>query len=298
MKMRTRQTKLGFITLKRPIVYTLLGTWSVICLLPIYWMTITSFKDVSSIDKPPTYVPLLDFMPSLDAWRFILFDANENLVSRAFNSIVIGIVSTLLTLVIGGMLVYGLTRFSSKFGSSGIMAAILSTRILPPVVLALPLYFMAQKTGTLDTLGVLVFIYTAINLPLVIWMLTPVFGPRATDQEEAAMLDGATHFYIFFFILVPMLKAAIITVGLLVFLQCWNEYLFAAFLTSDHALTLPPWLVGQLSMKEAQTGGGAEEVAHLAAATVLMALPVVLLTIFAQRSLTRVFLRSAANRND
>jgi multiple sugar transport system permease protein len=296
--MRTRQAKLGFITLKRPIVYTLLGTWSVICLLPIYWMTITSFKDVSSIDKPPTYVPLLDFMPSLDAWRFILFDANENLVSRAFNSIVIGIVSTLLTLVIGAMLVYGLTRFSSKFGSSGIMAAILSTRILPPVVLALPLYFMAQKTGTLDTLGVLVFIYTAINLPLVIWMLTPVFGPRATDQEEAAMLDGATHFYIFFFILVPMLKAAIITVGLLVFLQCWNEYLFAAFLTSDHALTLPPWLVGQLSMKEAQTGGGAEEVAHLAAATVLMALPVVLLTIFAQRSLTRVFLRSAANRND
>jgi multiple sugar transport system permease protein len=90
MKMRTRQAKLGFITLKRPIVYTLLGTWSVICLLPIYWMTITSFKDVSSIDKPPTYVPLLDFMPSLDAWRFILFDANENLVSRAFNPLNLG----------------------------------------------------------------------------------------------------------------------------------------------------------------------------------------------------------------
>jgi multiple sugar transport system permease protein len=298
MEMRTRQAKLGLITLKWPIVYTLLATWSVICLLPIYWMTITSFKDVSSIDKPPTYVPFLDFMPSLDAWRFILFDANENLVSRAFNSIVIGIVSTLLTLVIGGMLVYGLTRFNSKFGSSGILAAILSTRILPPVVLALPLYFMAQKTGTLDTLGVLVFIYTAINLPLVIWMLTPVFGTRATDQEEAAMLDGATHFHIFFFILVPMVKAAIITVGLLVFLQCWNEYLFAAFLTSEHALTLPPWMVGQLSMKEAQTGGGAEEVAHLAAATVLMALPVVLLAIFAQRSLTRVLHRSAVNRND
>jgi multiple sugar transport system permease protein len=296
--MQIRHAKHGSDFLKRVMGYTLLGIWSVVCLLPIYWVTITSFKDVSTIDKPPTYVPFFDFTPSLDAWRFILADAAENLVSRAMNSVIIGFVSTLATVLIGGMLVYGLTRFSSKFNSSSIMAAILSTRLLPPVVLALPLYFMAQKTGTLDTLSVLIFIYVAINLPLVIWMLAPVFGPRATDQEEAAMLDGATHFHIFFFILLPVMKKAVITVGLLVFLQCWNEYIFASYLTSDHALTLPPWMVGQLSMKEAQVGGGAEEVAHLAAATVLMALPVILFTIFAQRSLTRVFLRSAPNRND
>jgi multiple sugar transport system permease protein len=288
MEMRNLKTKLGFDFLKQLAIYALLGMWSVVCILPIYWMTITSFKDVSTIDKPPTYMPFFDFMPSLDAWRFILFDANENLVSRALNSIVIGIASTLLTLVIGGMLVYGLTRFTSKISGVRLTTAILATRILPPVVVAVPLYFMAQKTGMLDTLGVLIFIYTAINLPIVIWMLTPIFGPRATDQEEAAMLDGATHFHIFFCILAPMVKTALITVGLLVFLQCWNEYLFAAFLTSDHALTLPPWMVGQLSMKEAQTGGGAEEVAHLAAATVVMALPVLLFTIIAQRSLTSV----------
>ena len=266
------------------------------CLFPIYWVAITSFKDIYIIDKAPTYIPFVDFTPSLDAWRFILADPYENLLLRAVNSIVIGFTSTLATLVIGGMLVYGLTRFTSKFSSFNVTAAILATRILPPVVIAVPLYFMAQKTGTLDTLFVVIFIYTAINLPIAIWMLTPVFGSRATEQEEAAMLDGASHFHIFFFILVPMVKTAVITVGLLVFLQCWNEYLFAAFLTSDHALTLPPWMVGQLSMKEAQTGGGAEEVAHLAAATVVMALPVMLFAVFVQSSLTRVFLGSTARK--
>ncbi len=296
--METRRGSPAFDSLNRAIIYVLLGVWSLVCFLPIYWIAITSFKDVSIIDKPPTYVPFLDFTPSLDAWRFIFFDASENLVSRAFNSIIIGISSTLLTLMIGAMLVYGLTRFNSQFRSRNIMAAILSTRILPPVVMALPLYFLAQKTGTFDTLGFLIFIYAAINLPLVVWMLAPVFGSRATDQEEAAVLDGATHFHIFFFILLPAVKTAVITVGILVFLQCWNEYLFASYLTSDNALTLSPWMVGQLSMKEAQTGGGAEEVAHLAAATVFMALPVVLLTIFAQRFLTRVFSRQFGQKTN
>ena len=294
--MLTRKTELGFKPLQRVTAYTSLCLWCFICFFPIYWMVITSFKDANTIDKPATYLPFLDFMPSLDAWRFILLDLNENLVWRAFNSIVIGVVSTFLTLVIGGMFAYGVTRFTSKISGLSLTAVILGTRILPPVVVAVPLYFMAQKTGTLDTLGILIFIYTAINLPIVIWMLSPVFGPRATDQEEAAMLDGATHFHIFFFILAPMVKMAIVTVGLLVFLQCWNEYLFAAFLTNDHATTLPPWMVGQLSMKEAQTGGGAEEVAHLAAATVFMALPVLLFTIIAQRSLMQVFSRDIGRK--
>ncbi len=297
MNMDTQRGRPAFDRANRAIVYIILGVWSFICFLPIYWIAITSFKDVSIIDKAPTYLPFLDFMPSLDAWRFILSDISENLVSRAFNSIIIGLSSTLVTLLIGGMLVYGLTRFTAQSREPNIMAAILSTRILPPAVMALPLYFLAQKTGTFDTLGILIFIYAAINLPLVVWMLAPVFGPRATDQEEAAMLDGASHFHIFFFILLPAIKTALITVGILVFLQCWNEYLFASYLTSDHALTLPPWMVGQLSMKEAQTGGGAEEVAHLAAATVLMALPVLVFTIFARRVLAGVFSKQFGRKN-
>lgn len=297
MKLQIRKEKNDFVSLKVAAGYTLLGVWSVICLLPLYWMTIASFKDAGTIDKPPAYVPFLDFIPSLDAWRFILFEANENLMSRAFNSIVIGVCSTFLTLLLGCMAVYGITRFKQRLNSFAWVAIILSTRVLPPVAIALPLYAMAQSTGTLDRLDTLVFIYTAINLPIAVWLLVPIFGPRATDQEEAAQLEGVSHFYVFFRILLPTMRAAMMVVGVIVFLQCWNEYLFAAYLTSDNALTLPPWMVGQLSMKEAQTGGGPEEVAHLAAATVFMALPVVLLTIFAQRSFTKILRQNAANRN-
>ena len=84
-----------------------------------------------------------------------------------------------------------------------------------------------------------------------------------------------------------MLRASIAAAGFVVFLLCWNEYLFAAYLTADHALTLPPWAVGQLSMKEAQAGGEAEEWAHLSAATVLMMLPALAFGAFVQRQVTR-----------
>ena len=294
--MQSRSPRSSFDPVKRVGTYCILIAWSVICAFPLYWVGITSIKNTDQIDGGPTYIPFWDFLPSLDAWRFILFDAAENLVSRAVNSMIIAVCSTLATLLLGGMAVYGITRFTHRFSSFALMSMILSTRILPPVVMALPLYVLAQRTGTFDSLSALIFIYTAINLPIAIWMLAPVFGPRATEQEEAANLDGASYFHIFFFILVPMIKTSVIAVGLLVFIQCWNEYLFAVYLTSDHALTIPPWMVGQLSIKEAQTGGGAEELAHLAAATVVMALPVLLLTIFAQRSLTGVLRAGARHK--
>lgn len=290
------QPKRGFNFWKRVLGHSVLVSWSAICLFPIYWVTIASFKDASAIDRPSTYLPFFDFVPSLEAWRFILFDANENLIQRVVNSLIIGVCSTLATVLLGGMAAYGLTRFSNKFSGLGLMSIMLSTRVLPPVAIALPLYVMAQLTGTLDSLSFLIFVYTAINLPVAIWMMTFVFGTRATAQEEAAYLDGATHFHILFFILVPMVRTAVFTVGLLVFIQCWNEYLFAAYLTSDHALTIPPWMVGQVSIKEAQTGGGAEDVAHLAAATVVMVLPVLLLTIVVQRYLKSLFHGSATSK--
>jgi multiple sugar transport system permease protein len=307
-----------------------------VCVFPIYWITITSIKSPEDIDGPATYLPFADFTPSLDAWRFILADPFENLVTRFFNSLVVGITSTLITLTIACMAIYGLTRFSpalrwASMAIAGIaagcaigaalfselpvrllfiagavlllglafafrrwgpvisafsaMAFMLATRILPPIVIVLPLYMMAQATGTRDTLSALVLIYTAVNLPVALWLLHPVFGPRATEHEEAAQIDGASHVTILFTILMPMIRGSVVAAGLLIFLLCWNEYLFAAYLTAEHALTLPPWMVGQLSFKEAQVGGGAEEVAHLSAATIVMVLPALLIAAITQRLL-------------
>jgi multiple sugar transport system permease protein len=163
----------------------------------------------------------------------------------------------------------------------------LVTRVLVPAVLVVPLYVMASATGTQDTLTILVLTYTAINLPLAIWLLSPVLGSRATDQEEAAQIDGASHVCILFSVVLPMVRSALTATGLIIFLMCWNEYLFAAHLATDQAQTLPPWAVGQLSMKEAQVGGGAEELAHLSAATILMILPVLAFAALVQKQLGR-----------
>lgn len=214
----------------------------------------------------------MDFAPSLDAWRFILFEHNENLVSRFFNSLIVGLVAAMITTLIGCMLIYGITRFRRK-GQFNLLSGILATRILPPTVLVIPLYIFANWMSMLDSLTALIAVYISVNLPVAVWLIHPIMGTKATEQEEAAQLDGASQLAILVGILMPMKKTALLAVSFVIFLLCWNEYLIAVYLTSDHALTLPPWMVGQLSLKEAQVGGGAEEWAHLSAASIVMILP-------------------------
>src|SRR5205085_4035001 len=132
--------------------------------------------------------------------------------------------------------------------------------------------------------------YTASNLPVAIWLLRPVFGDLVTEQEEAALVDGASRFRIFFTILVPMIAGGVAATGMLVFILCWNEYLFSAYLAAGHAMTLPPWVVGQLSMKEAQIGGDIVEWSRLSAAIVLMFVPVLAGAVLAHRFLRRLII--------
>ena len=277
------------------LTYTLLIFWSVVCLFPLYWIVVTSLKGDPEIMHGPYYLPFIDFTPSLDAWVSILDYANDHLLLRFYNSVVVGITSTFLTVGLGGMAVYGLTRFRYKLPwiglrNEGILFAILASRILPPVVIAIPIYVMAQYTGTLDTYFALIFTYTAANLPVAVWLLLPVFGNIATSQEEAAQLDGASHFRIFLTIFLPMVAVSTAAVGLLIFILCWNEYLFAAFLTSDKVSTLPPWVAGQMSLKEAQVGGDGDEWPQLSAAIIFMIVPLLACTGFAQRFLSRAFI--------
>ena len=277
-------------------IYAVLSLWSLMCLFPLYWIVVTSLKDESEIMHGPYYLPFVDFTPSLDAWVSILDYANDHLLLRFYNSVIVGITSTFLTVVLGGMAVYGLTRFRYRvpligLSNEGILFAILATRILPPVVIAISLYVMAQYTGTLDTHFALIFTYAAVNLPVAVWLLLPVFGNMATSQEEAAQLDGASRFEIFFTIFLPMVAASTAAVGLLIFILCWNEYLFASFLTSDKVSTLPPWVAGQMSIKEAQTGGDGDEWSQLSAAIIFMIVPLLACTGLAQRYLGRAFLQ-------
>lgn len=331
----SRTRKLGL-----TLTYAVLGSWAWICLFPIYWTAAASLKGPLEIVGGPFYAPLFDYAPSLDAWRYVLFDSNDNPLLRFFNSAIVGLSSTALTIIVGGLAVYGLTRFpfvvpwlrlalivmavllagaavlasgpvlrsplavisvlavlvSARFGrntrggigSNGLLIGILASRIVPPVVIVLPLYVMAQRIGALDTRSILILTYAAANLPVAVWLLLPVLGSAATDLEEAAQLDGASHFRILFQVVAPTAAAGIGAAGLLIFVLCWNEYLFSVYLADNHAMTMPPFLAAQMSVREQQAGSDAEEWARLSAAIILMTAPLIACAGFAQRFLTRL----------
>ncbi len=269
--------------LGRLITYGLLGLWSLVCLFPLYWLFVTSLKTGADVATGPRFLPFVDFTPVLDAWRFVLVQSNDKLLPRFINSCVIASTAAALALLAGGMAVYALTRFrfylpwaravpANKFMMTGFLA----TRLLPPVVLVLPLYMMAQITGLLDTRLALIITYAAYNLPVAMWLLQPVFGASRSEPEEAAMIDGASHLSIFFDIAVPVFARGIAAVGLLVFILCMNEYLFAVYLATDRASTLPPWIAGQIAIREGQVASPEEEWANFSAASVLLILPLLL----------------------
>ena len=325
--------------LGRILSYGILGLWALVCLFPLYWVAATSLKGPFQIINGPYYVPLIDFMPSLAAWRYVLFDVSDAPLLRYLNTVIVAAASTTLTVPLGALAVYGLTRFQHRIswmglalmliamafasaaiftqqagiqlcfatiaslalliasrsnrrraalvGNTGIRIAILATRILPPVVIVLPIYLMAQYTGTLDTRLALVATYTATNLPVAVWLLHPVFGDAARDVEDAAQLDGASHFRIFREIAVPLAARGLAATGLLIFIMCWNEYLFSVYLATDHAMTMPSFLAGQMSVREQQAAADAEEWARLSGVIVLMTAPLILGTGLAQRFIAR-----------
>jgi multiple sugar transport system permease protein len=268
--------------------YALLCVWALICLFPLYWIVVTSLKGPMEIIAGPFYLPFVDFAPSLDAWRYILFDTDDAPLLRYGNSVAVGLLSTGLTIVLASCAVHGLGRSRWRMPDSEVvLLGILGTRLLPPVVIVVPVYLMAQSAGLLDTRFALIVCYTAVNLPVAVWLLHPVLG-GSTDQEEAAQLDGASALRILFDIALPMAAPGIAAAACLIFLLCWNEYLFSVYLAPDHAMTMPPFLAAQMSVREQQAGSDAEEWTHLAAVIVLMTGPLVIVAGFARRFLARI----------
>jgi multiple sugar transport system permease protein len=276
-------------SMARFFTYGILIFWSLISLFPLYWLAITSIKSESDITDGPKYLPFIDFSPSLRAWKFLFSYESEKFLLRFLNSTLIASFATLLTLALAVLLLYGLRRNSGAASntklSNSMITFTLVTRLLPPVIVVLPLYILAKFFHILDSHVLLILIYVAVNVPVAVWLLRHVIGPNATEQEDSARLEGASHFLVLREILLPMISPTLLAVGILVFALCWNEFVFAVYLVGDTAMTLPPWLVGQLSIKEAQIGSEAEEWANLSAAAVVMAVPLLLGTFCLNRIL-------------
>ena len=237
-------------------IYLLLILWAVICLFPIYWTITTSFKTAPNVMKG-ALIPWLDYQPAWLGWRSLGLSpetigasstVREEFMKRFMNSAVVSITSSALAVMLGSLAAYGLSRFSYRFGfmkNADISFFFLSQLILPPVVLALPFLVLYKELALLDTQIGLILLYTLMVLPIVIWIMRDQFSSIPTELEEAALVDGLSIWGAFFRVILPIALPGMVASFILSLVLTWNEYFFAALLTSTHANTLPVMVASQ-----------------------------------------------------
>ena len=240
----------------RFVVYGLLTIWAVICIAPVFWTVTTSLKIAADVMRGHL-VPLLDFQPSWLGWRSLglspdtIFETSTvraEFMRRFWNSVIISGASSTLAVFLGTLAAYGLSRFSYRFGymrNSDISFFFLSQLIMPPVVLALPFLVLYKQLALLDTYVGMIAVYTLMVLPIVVWIMRDQFATIPVELEEAALVDGLSIWGAFSRIIVPLVLPGMIAAFILALILCWNEYFFAALLTSTNTNTLPVMIASQ-----------------------------------------------------
>ncbi len=271
----------------RVAIHAALIVWAIICLFPIYWTITTSFKMAPNVMQGHL-VPWVDFEPAWLGWRSLGLSPDtigaESTVRAEFlkrftNSAIVALASSTLAVVLGSLAAYGLSRFSYKFGfmrNGDISFFFLSQLILPPVVLALPFLVLYKELALLDTRIGLIVLYTLTVLPIVIWIMRDQFAGIPTELEEAAMVDGLSVWGAFLTIILPIALPGMVAAFILSLVLTWNEYFFAALLTSTHANTLPV-------MVASQTGSQGINWWAMAALSAAAILPLVIVGILLER---------------
>ncbi len=239
---------------------------------PIYWLVNTAFKVKVQIQSPSSV-----WFPdpiTLDNLQWVY----ENLDASAFlRSLRVVAVSVGVSLVFGPLMAYALSRFRGRYNGQ-IENWIISTRMTPPAAMIMPFYFLALRTDLLNSELGLIIVYVAVNLPLTVWMMLAFLRSIPPDAEEAAWIDGCSVWQAFFRIVMPMMRASIISGGLLVLILAWNEF-FVAFVLMSSNITFPVQVGSFLAV------GLNPEYGHMAAAGLLLSLPPIVIAVIFRRSL-------------
>ncbi|MGY0398537.1 MAG: carbohydrate ABC transporter permease [Ostreibacterium sp.] len=223
--------------IKSYLFYAFIGFLMLLSLAPILIMIVTSFKKkVQIFDSSINFF----FVPTLSNYSEVLND--HHIVSYLTNSLIVGLSSTILTLVIGTMCAYALVRFRFM-GRSVVSLSTLLLRIIPPAVLAVPVFFIWTFQYHLSNqLTGLIVVYTAINLPFVIWILQSFIKQVPIALEEAAHMDGATPWQIFYMVVLPIIKPGLAAASIFTFRIAWNEFILALVLTNRTTRTMPVYV--------------------------------------------------------
>jgi multiple sugar transport system permease protein len=296
------------------VAVTLMLAVLVIMMIPLYWIGSTAFKaraDATTV--PPTVFFKPEITPFIKLftyrvdtrgetdkeaynkapwWEKLVLDGGERFikddkgniessgfVGRFMNSIIIAITSTILAVAMGTVTAYGFSRFKMP-GEADWLFFILSTRMLPPVVVAIPMYLTYRAVGLVDTHIGLVILYTAFNLSFSVWVMKGFMDEIPKEYEEAALVDGYTRIEAFLKIVLPQAATGIAATAVFCFITAWNEYAFALIMTLRKAQTAPPYIPSQL-------GSGLTDWTTIAAGAVVFLLPVTIFTFLLRNYLLR-----------
>ncbi|MDH3001082.1 sugar ABC transporter permease [Chelonobacter oris] len=247
---------------------------TVIAIFPLVWIVISSIKGKGELTGEPTR-----FWP-----RVFTFDYFDNVINNLNfsvnikNSLFIALVTTLIAIVISSMAAYGIVRFFPKLGA--IMSKLLvTTYIFPPILLAIPYSIAMAKVGLTNTTTGLIIVYLSFSVPYAVWLLVGFFRTVPIEIEEAARIDGANKFTVFFRIVLPLVAPGIVATAIYTFINAWSEFLYALILVNDTSKMTVAVALRSLNGAEILDWG------DMMAASVLVVIPSVLFFCFIQNKI-------------
>lgn len=229
--------------------YSAVTLWSMFVIAPFLWALSTSFKDFNSVTSGATYIPWVDFEPTLEGWRVLLRSPAQggiNIVEPYLNSIFVTCLASFISILLGTLAAYALSRYTFKAGfikNDDITFFFISQRIMPPVVLAIPFFIMLGKLGLLDTLLGLVMVYVVLLMPIAVWIMVDFFNKVPVEIDETALIDGCNPIQAFFKVVLPNSIPGMVVAGLFCMIFGWTDFFFAFILTFTEVQLLPVAIV-------------------------------------------------------
>lgn len=228
--------------------YAAILLWSAFVVAPFGWALTTSFKDDTGVTNGATYIPWLQYTPSLRGWKELLHSGGAGIdIGPPFlDSAIVTFGASALSLILGTLAAYGLSRFTYRAGfikNSDIVFFFISQRIMPPIVLAIPFFLMLQALGLLDTIPGLILVYIALLMPIVVWLMVDFFNTVPRQVDEMAILDGCTPLQAFILVVLPNTLPGIVVAAMFCIIFGWNDFFFAFTLTFTDTQLLPVAIV-------------------------------------------------------
>lgn len=271
--MKSPESKRNWMIFTNGIVYIVIALFLFFFLFPIFWVIITSLKSrVQTFAIPPVWI----FKPTWQSYRAIFTEMQFS--HYLLNSAVIAILNTVLVVFTGSLAAYSIARF--KTGGNNLSFWILSIRMIPPIVVAVPLFIALNKLRMIDTHLALILLYTTLNLPLAVWIMRAFFMEIPEELEESAMIDGCSRMQALWRIVLPLARPGLAATAIFCFIFSWNEFLFALIFTRIVAKTAPLAMTALMTEREIYWG-------NICAGATLVIVPVIVFSLIVQKHIVR-----------